>query len=192
MMRISTMLAASAVSLALTGAAMAAPEGPRARFDPAASVTRADTLAMANQRFDRIDANKDGMIDAAEMAAHREKMQEWREKRRAQRIAARADAPAATSDDAATAERRARWAKRAEERAAAGEGHSAGQSAGKRDGTRANGFARLDTDGDGMISRDEFTAPALKRFDRADANSDGVVTPEERAALREARRAARG
>ncbi|MFN3991082.1 MAG: hypothetical protein ACK4IS_12565 [Erythrobacter sp.] len=179
----STILAAGAVSLALTGTAMAASEGPRARFDPTASVTREQALAMANRQFDRIDTNKDGFIDAPEMAAHREKMQEWRNKR----VAARADAPAA-ADDPAKAERRARWAERAKERAAAGEGQSAGQ----RDAKRANWFARLDSDGDGMISRDEFTAPALKRFDRADANGDGVVTPEERAAMRAARRAARG
>lgn len=178
-MRTTAFFAAGAFGLVLAGAALAAPHGQHARFDPAASVTRADTLAMANARFGRIDANKDGMIDAAEMAAHREKMQEWR----AKRMAARADAPAA-ADDAAKAERRARWAKRAEERAANG--------AGKAEGKRGNWFARLDSDGDGMISRDEFTAPALKRFDRADANSDGIVTPEERAAMREARRAARG
>lgn len=183
MMRISTMLAAGAVSLALTGTAMAAPEGQRGRFDPTASVTRADTLAMVTQRFDRIDTNKDGMIDAGEMTAHREKMKAWREQRMAKRMAAQADAPAG-ADDAATAERRARWAKRAEERAAAGEA--------KGEGKRGNWFARLDTDGDGMISREEFTAPALKRFDRADADGDGVITPEERAAMREARRAARG
>jgi Ca2+-binding EF-hand superfamily protein len=179
-MRITTILAAGAVSLTLAGAAMAAPEGNRIRFDPTASVTRADTLAMAGKRFDRIDTNQDGMIDAAEMAAHREKMQEWRAKRMAARTAAKAEAEASATagDAAAKTERRERWAKRAGERGSMGE--------------RGSWLNRLDTDGDGMISRDEFVAPALKRFDRADADGDGVVTPEERAAMREARRASRG
>lgn len=178
-MRTTVILTAGALGLTLAASALAAPQGPRARLDPTASATRTDTLAMVSQRFDQIDTNKDGMIDAAEMAAHREKMKEWREKR----MAARAAAPAA-SDDAANPERRARWAKRAEMRAKADEAEA--------EGKRGNGFARLDTNGDGMISREEFAAPAMKRFDRADANGDGVITPEERAAMREARRAARG
>ena len=182
-MRISARLAAGAGALALAGTALAATDGPRARFDPATSVSRADMVAMMTRQFDRIDANQDGMIDAAEMAAHRAQMHERRAQRRAERMAARqsAAAPAgeAATDAAATARREA-LAKFAKARAEAGK-------------ARAElGFAMRDADGDGLISRDEFAAPALQRFDRADANSDGILTPEERAAMREARRAKRG
>jgi Ca2+-binding EF-hand superfamily protein len=41
---------------------------------------------------------------------------------------------------------------------------------------------RLDTNHDGKISLDEMTANQMRRFDAADANHDGVLTPEERQA----------
>ena len=45
-----------------------------------------------------------------------------------------------------------------------------------------------DTNKDGAISQAEFTAGALQRFDRTDANHDGTVTKEERQAARKAMR----
>jgi hypothetical protein len=183
-MRTTAIVTAGALGLVFAATAFAAPQGPRARFDPTAAVTRADTLAMASQRFNRIDTNKDGMIDAAEMAAHQDTMQERRSQRMAARAVARADEAAAeTTDaatDAATAARREARAKLAKARAEA------------RSAQAEYGFAMRDADGNGMITRDEFTAPALKRFDRADADADGVVTPEERTKMREGRRARRG
>ncbi len=177
-MRTTAFLTAGTLGLVLAGAALAAPQGQRARLDPAASVTRADTLAMINARFDRIDANTDGMIDAAEMAAHQAKMQERRSQRMAGRAVARTDEGAA--NETATAARREAWERLAKARAEA------------RSAQGQFGFAMRDADGNGLISREEFTAPALTRFDRTDANSDGVITPEERAAMREARRMRRG
>lgn len=38
---------------------------------------------------------------------------------------------------------------------------------------------RADANGDGTISREEFRAQSLKRFDRLDANHDGSVTKDE-------------
>ncbi len=179
-MRISTLIAPGLIALTLTGTAMAAaPDGQRGGYDRTAPTARADVISMANQRFDRIDTNQDGMIDAAEMAAHREQMKDRMKERRAKRIAAREAASEAATDEGAKTSWRTRKGKRD------------GGWAGKQRGERGDWFARLDTDGDGMISRDEFIAPALKRFDRADADGDGIVTPEERAAAREARRAQR-
>ena len=43
---------------------------------------------------------------------------------------------------------------------------------------------RADTNGDKMISRAEFEAAALARFNRVDANKDGKITKEERQAHR--------
>lgn len=38
---------------------------------------------------------------------------------------------------------------------------------------------RLDTDGDGMISKDEFLSGRGDAFDRLDTDQDGLVTPDE-------------
>lgn len=171
-MRISTLLTAGIISVSLAGTALAAaPGGQRAGWDPAQPTARADVIAKANERFDRIDTNNDGMIDAAEMAAHREQMKARIAERMAQREARMTD------------EQKARWQEKRGERKSGWVARGAGEG--------GNWLARLDTNNDGMISRDEFTAPMLKRFDRADANGDGIVTPEERAAAREARRAQR-
>jgi Ca2+-binding EF-hand superfamily protein len=51
---------------------------------------------------------------------------------------------------------------------------------GKRDKMRAG----LDTDGDGVITRVEFDARAMKRFAVLDANGDGTVTEQERTEAR--------
>ncbi|VVT31949.1 conserved exported hypothetical protein [Sphingomonas aurantiaca] len=46
---------------------------------------------------------------------------------------------------------------------------------------------RMDPNGDGSVSREEFEARALKRFDRIDANHDGVIDATERANAAEMR-----
>lgn len=47
-------------------------------------------------------------------------------------------------------------------------------------------FAKLDTDGDGVVSTAELEAGALARFTKADANGDGKVTRDELSAARAA------
>lgn len=47
-------------------------------------------------------------------------------------------------------------------------------------------FARLDTNGDGVVDRGEYRAVAAQRFDRMDANKDGKVDAAERQAARDA------
>lgn len=51
---------------------------------------------------------------------------------------------------------------------------------------------RVDTNGDGAVSRDEFLARAAKRFERFDLNRDGKIDQTERTQLRERMRAWRG
>ncbi len=46
---------------------------------------------------------------------------------------------------------------------------------------------RMDPNGDGSVTREEFEARALKRFDRVDANHDGVIDATERANAAEMR-----
>jgi hypothetical protein len=40
-------------------------------------------------------------------------------------------------------------------------------------------FSQADTNGDGLVSRDEFTQEKLKSFSRYDANHDGKLSKEE-------------
>jgi hypothetical protein len=47
-------------------------------------------------------------------------------------------------------------------------------------------FARLDTNGDGVVDREEYRAQAAQRFDRMDTNKDGKVDAAERQAARDA------
>ena len=51
-------------------------------------------------------------------------------------------------------------------------------------GVRAERVRALDTDGDREVSREEFVKGGLARFDRIDANHDGVLTNGERRAAR--------
>ena len=59
--------------------------------------------------------------------------------------------------------------------------HESGEGDGeaKRKPTRMRFMARLDNDGDELLSLDEFTAPMIKRFKRVDADGDGAVTQAE-------------
>lgn len=61
---------------------------------------------------------------------------------------------------------------------------AAEQEAGR--GTRGpgGGLRRADADGDGKISKDEYLAAQLRRFDMQDANKDGKLTKAERNAAR--------
>ena len=45
-------------------------------------------------------------------------------------------------------------------------------------------FARADTNGDGVISPDEFESRGTPMFDRIDADGDGVITAEEIEAMK--------
>lgn len=49
----------------------------------------------------------------------------------------------------------------------------------RREGRRDKRFERLDANEDGLISADEYAARETKMFDRADANDDGLITLEE-------------
>lgn len=107
-------------------------------------VTKAEMLTRADARFDRMDTNKDGQLDANERKAGAE--------------AART----------AMAERKG--------------GEMAdfmpGGGRGGRMGERMLG--RIDTNGDGLISKAENRAATEARFARMDANGDGTIAADER------------
>lgn len=52
-------------------------------------------------------------------------------------------------------------------------------------------FVKMDTNGDGVVTLQEFEGGALAHFDKTDTNKDGKVTPEERKAAFEAFKAER-
>ncbi len=55
-------------------------------------------------------------------------------------------------------------------------------------GRKQDGMGRrMDPNGDGSVTREEFEARALKRFDRMDANHDGTIDATERANAAEMR-----
>lgn len=54
-------------------------------------------------------------------------------------------------------------------------------------GGPGGGLRRADKDGDGKITKDEYLAAQLERFDNQDADKDGQLTKAERDAAREAR-----
>lgn len=192
------------ISLLTLGAALiampvlAAPGGAKGDTDGNGVLTRAEAQANAMQMFAKMDANKDGKVDAADRAARHTEMQ-------AKRFAAfdaNSDGSVSKAEwDQHDADRAAKRAERKEKRVAAGE-----TVEGKRDGMRGHhgkrgghgmrgghgGWIKADADGDKAISQAEFQTAALARFDAADANKDGQVTPEERQAQRGAWRAKRG
>jgi hypothetical protein len=180
-MRKSLTLSLIAVTAIVAGTAALAQDNPAPGPAPRGDTTRADVEQRTTEMFGRMDLNKDGLLsDADREAARREAFD-------------RAD----TDKDGSIsfAEFEARRDDRREERA---EGRGPGPD-GSRFGDRGpdgpgfggpgprgdRGLARAaDTDKDGTVTQAEFTTAALARFDRADANSDGTISLEER---REAR-----
>ena len=192
------------ISLLTLGAALiaapvlAAPGGDRQMGDADGNgvLTRAEAQASATQMFAKMDANKDGKIDATDRAARRAEMQA----KRFAALDANKDGSVSKAEwDQHGADRAAKRAERGDKRADAGEarggkrgdamrGHHGkrGGHGGGRHGGMGGGWMKADANGDKAISQAEFTASALARFDRMDANKDGQVTAEERQAARRA------
>jgi Ca2+-binding EF-hand superfamily protein len=172
MRKLTLSLAACATALAVGGVAHAQPaDAPRQEFTRAAVEQRAD------RAFDKLDANHDGKLDQADRAA--------REKVRFDRIDANHDGSVTYAEftvaraqlDQARKDRSAQESADADRSAR----HDRRGFAGHR-----GGFALFaDADKDGAITKAEFQASALQRFDRLDANHDGTVTREEAKAARD-------
>ncbi len=172
---------AAIAAVAATGTvvyAQVVPQGP----------TRAQVQERAATAFDRMDANVDGQIDAAD-----------RGEAQGERLRARFDSADTNRDgslafeeySAARDNMRDQWAGRGER----GMGRRGGRHSGgeRGDGNRGGmGLMRLaanaDANGDRAISEAEFNTAVTAHFDRADANDDGVMTREEGQALRQTMR----
>ena len=175
---------AAAASIATAGIAYAAPgmDGPgKDRPD----VTRVQAEERANAMFDRMDANKDGKPDKADHEA--------RQKARFDRMDANKDGSLSREEFAARPDRRGPegtgpQGQKAEGKRGDGQ-HFGGRHHGGRGGKhhgmggmRGSGgmMKQADTNGDGAISKAEFVAAHLAKFDASDTDRNGTVTAAER------------
>ena len=160
--------------------------------DRNATQTRAEAQAHAAEQFAKMDANKDGKIDASDRAARRADMQA----KMFDRLDANKDGSISKAEwDQHGAGRAAKRAERGDRRADAGLDGKRGMRGdhhGPRGGHHGMMMGKADANGDKAISQAEFQTAALARFDTADANKDGQVTAEERQAQRGTWRAKRG
>ena len=165
MLRILT-LAILASAPALPAAAQAPAQAPAARTPQ--PVTRAAFTQSLDGAFAQVDANKDGFADKAEIEA--------------------AEAKTLAARKAMVLSERERAFKTLDKdnngtlTLAEFNAVAASQALPRADASQE--LARLDSNKDGRISREENRVLALQQFDRADANKDGTVTPAEQAAAR--------
>lgn len=152
-------------------------------------ISAADRTARREARFSRMDADGDGEVSLAEMRTAREARQERRAARRAMREARRFERlDTDGSGTLSTAELAEARDMRTERRARRSE---------RRAGTRGEGrramrlLRRADADGDRQVSRAEFDTMVEARFARLDTDRSGTITPAEREAARQARKARR-
>ena len=149
------------------------------------TVTRAEAQTRAEAMFDRLDANHDGKLDPADRGAMRGKMFD--------RLDANHDGTISRAEFDA-----AKPGMEHPGMAPPGDGEHPGPAGprahmggrgGRMGGMMAMMLEKADTNHDGSISKPEFVAAALQRFDAADTNHDGKLTSDERLAARKAMRA---
>lgn len=182
-----SLLIGAAAAALLAGSASAQPQRPAG---PA--LDRAQVEARIAERFQRIDANRDGFVTREEAEGARTAMRGQRQERRGERRAALfarldADRNGVISREEFERPQARPGAERGERRAERGERR--GQRFAHRRGRMGGGFggeafARLDSNGDGRISLAEATGARLQRFDRIDSNRDGRISRDEAQAVR--------
>ena len=107
--------------------------------------------AMMMEMFDTVDADKDGKITYAELEAHR----------KAEFAAADTNGDGALSADELSARALARFQEKLAERT-------------------QNMLDNMDNDGNGSLSEDEMgEGPGMRNFARLDTDNDGAITKEE-------------
>lgn len=197
MRKFTLLLAAGVAATALTAPAFA--EGPKAgrakMFDQAdankdGKVSKDEFAAMRDGFFAKLDADKDGVVTRAELRQTAKARRDERRGRRFGRLDGDKDGKVTEADFMNRA--KARFAKLdankdgvltqeelREARKARGERrwkrrHARFHRAHQRRGHRF-GMRRVDADGDGKITKAEFTAAGDKLFARLDRNKDGVI-----------------
>lgn len=176
------LLTGLALSIAAGGAAYAVEN----QMD---TVTRAEAQTKAGERFARMDANKDGKLDAADRTARQAAMFDMIDTNKDGQISrAEFDAHRAARMDG---DRPDRPDMDGHDKDRKGDRMGHGRRRGDRmgmDGMRMGAMA--DANKDGAVTQAEFVAAALSRFDRADTDKNGSLTTTERRAARTAMRQA--
>ncbi|MEO6152399.1 MAG: EF-hand domain-containing protein [Croceibacterium sp.] len=163
-------------SAALVGSA-AAQAQPATPAGVAPEITRDQVQTRAAAAFDRLDRNRDGKLDPADRSANRAE----RQKALFDRIDTDHNGSVTYAEFAAVRDQRggARQAGGAVLRRGAMARGPGGRMAMRRGGGQQIG-AMADANKDGAITREEFAAAMLQRFDRVDTDHDGKVSPDER------------
>lgn len=189
-MKLQLMLSGAAL-LAVAGFAAAQPPGDRP--GPDGNITRQQAIAHVDEMFGRLDANRDGRVTPDEMQAagmhRREEMMHRREEMR-QHMFDRLDAnhDGSISREEFAAAHAMRGGPEGAEGPDGPRGHRMGPPPGGPEGGPGMRGMRGMFGDQGFVTLEQMRAHALERFDRADANHDGTLTPDERRAAHEHRR----
>lgn len=191
-------IGASALALLATPA-LAFQDGAKGPKGPRGPETRAELQAKIQERFNKLDLNKDGFVTQDEIKAAREaRMKERSDKRFAALDADKNGTISRAEFDAGRAKIREGYKAKREQTADAGKpghrGKRGGHWGGKMRGGPGGGdwLAQADANKDGKLTLAEMQAGPLKWFDSVDTNKDGTISPEERKAAFEKMREARG
>jgi hypothetical protein len=167
---------------ALLAAGIASVQGPGPRPDPNADITRAQVIERVDQRFARLDANNDGRFTREEGQSRRAQRRQEMANRMFDRVDA--DRNGSITREEMSQARATREARRGERSAAGGPPRRGPGMRGPR-GPRGTGMRGMRMFGEqGFVTRDQLRQHALERFDRADADRNGTLTPAERRAAR--------
>jgi Ca2+-binding EF-hand superfamily protein len=163
-----SLTAAIAVGIAAPAFATAAPAPAPKPAAQGAQVapTRAAIIKNMDSTFKQLDTNGDGSLSQAEIAAAEAKTQQ----QRVGVLRSRMDAEFTKLDTNKDGQ-----LSKAEFMAAAPQKPAAAPNG-------ANLLGQLDKNKDGKVTPDEYRAPILSRFDRADTNHDGTLSATERQA----------
>ncbi|WP_198024173.1 calcium-binding protein [Sphingorhabdus lutea] len=137
-------------------------------------LSEADRIAAQKEKFAEMDGDKNGSVTEAEFLAAAEARKKEREERRAER-GAMGDGPQADDEDGMRGKR--------------GKGMGGKGMGGK--GMHGKGMELADTNGDKIVTKAEFMAAAAARFAEADSDGNGVISKEERREEMQERRAER-
>ena len=145
----------AAAMLVVIGSAAAAQNAPK-------PVSRTDYVKNLDSNFARIDTNHDGSISAAELATEQQRELALAKNALQQQAQARFKQLDTNKDGQLSPAEFAALAPTI-----------------RTSQTPQQALQALDSNHDGKLSADEFRAPQLAKFNKADANHDGTVTPAE-------------
>ncbi|MDQ8754903.1 EF-hand domain-containing protein [Sphingosinicella sp. LHD-64] len=183
-MKTRALIAGAALTVAIAGAAWAqTSETPRP--DRNADMTRQQVIERVDQRFARLDADRDGRFTREEAQQRHAQRQTERANRMFDRLDLDRNGSITREEmSQAQAQRFERRDARRAERAEAGE-HRRHRGLGRRGGHHrfAMGGERMFGE-QGFITVEQMRERALARFDRMDADRNGTVTAAERQQMR--------